>query len=78
MVALGLSLSIEAIQFVLGFLGNARAVDIDDVILNTLGALLGICFYKFLVASHLIRDCGRPVELSQKDRSADSIESADL
>jgi glycopeptide antibiotics resistance protein len=41
LLAVCLSLSIETIQFVLRFFGNPRAVDIDDVILNTLGAVLG-------------------------------------
>ena len=45
--ALCLSLSIEALQFVLRFFGNPRAVDIDDVILNTLGACLGFAFHKY-------------------------------
>jgi glycopeptide antibiotics resistance protein len=49
-VALCMSLSIEAIQFVLRFLGNPRAVDIDDVILNTLGGCLGFAVYKLLIA----------------------------
>ncbi len=37
----GLSLTIETIQFALRFIGSPRAVDIDDVLLNTLGACLG-------------------------------------
>lgn len=41
LIALLLSCSIEGIQFALRFIGNARAVDIDDVLLNTFGALLG-------------------------------------
>ncbi|MEP6819926.1 MAG: VanZ family protein [bacterium] len=45
--ALCLSVGIEAIQFVWRFFGNLRAVDIDDVILNTLGACLGFAFYKY-------------------------------
>jgi glycopeptide antibiotics resistance protein len=36
-----LSLSIEAIQFLSRFLGNFRVVDIDDILLNTLGAWIG-------------------------------------
>ena len=47
LTALCLSLSIEVIQFVLRFFGNPRAVDIDDVILNTLGACLGFVVYKY-------------------------------
>ncbi len=45
-----LSLSIETIQFFLRFVGNDRAVDIDDVLLNTLGALLGFGIYKLAIA----------------------------
>lgn len=36
-----LSLSIEVIQFFSRFLGNFRVVDIDDILLNTLGAYIG-------------------------------------
>jgi glycopeptide antibiotics resistance protein len=35
------SLSIEVIQFFSRFLGNFRVVDIDDILLNTLGACMG-------------------------------------
>jgi glycopeptide antibiotics resistance protein len=45
-----LSLSIETIQFLLRFVGNDRAVDIDDVLLNTLGGLLGFGIYKLGIA----------------------------
>jgi len=45
--ALLLSLGVESIQFLLRFFGNPRAVDIDDVILNTLGACLGFAVYRF-------------------------------
>ena len=44
-----LSLAIEAIQFALRFIGSPRAVDIDDVLLNTLGAVLGFGIYRILV-----------------------------
>jgi glycopeptide antibiotics resistance protein len=44
-----MSLTIEMIQFVLRFVGNPRAVDIDDVLLNTLGAGLGFVVYHALV-----------------------------
>jgi glycopeptide antibiotics resistance protein len=36
-----ISLSIEVIQFFSRFLGNFRVVDIDDILLNTLGAFIG-------------------------------------
>ena len=46
LVALCFSMSIELIQFALRFVGNPRAVDIDDVILNTFGAGLGFLIYR--------------------------------
>jgi glycopeptide antibiotics resistance protein len=48
LLALCMSLTIETIQLVLRFVGNPRAVDIDDVLLNTLGACLGFVVYSFL------------------------------
>jgi glycopeptide antibiotics resistance protein len=47
-VAVCLSLSIETIQFFSRFIGSLRAVDIDDVLLNTLGACLGFAIYRFI------------------------------
>ena len=44
--AAGLSLGIETIQFLLRFIGSGRAVDIDDVLLNTLGACLGYALFR--------------------------------
>ena len=81
LVALCLSLSIETTQFVLRFVGNPRAVDIDDVILNTLGACLGFAFYTYFIASYVT---GRPARDGQidsgvallEDMSADSTDSA--
>jgi len=46
LIALCLSVSIETIQFVMRFFGNPRAVDIDDVIINTVGACLGYGVFK--------------------------------
>jgi glycopeptide antibiotics resistance protein len=43
-----LSLSIETIQFFSRFIGSPRAVDIDDVLLNTLGACLGLVAYRLV------------------------------
>jgi len=45
LLALCVSLTIETIQFGLRFVGNPRAVDIDDVLLNTMGACLGFLIY---------------------------------
>ena len=50
--ALMLSVSVEAIQFLLRFFGNPRAVDIDDVILNALGACVGFAIYKSFLPSN--------------------------
>jgi glycopeptide antibiotics resistance protein len=46
LLAAFLSLSIETIQFFSAFIGNFRAVDIDDVLLNTFGACLGFVIYR--------------------------------
>lgn len=52
-MALVLAVSIETTQFVLRFVGNPRAVDVDDVILNTLGACLGFGFYSAFIANYV-------------------------
>jgi len=46
--ALCLSVTIETIQFLSQFIGNARSVDIDDVLLNTLAACLGFLVYRLI------------------------------
>lgn len=44
------SLSIEFIQLLSYFVGNmGRSFDIDDIILNTFGALIGYIFYKKII-----------------------------
>jgi Glycopeptide antibiotics resistance protein len=44
--ALSLTLSIEILQLLSGYIGNiGRAFDIDDIILNTAGALIGFIVY---------------------------------
>jgi len=43
------SASIETIQFIEGMFGIYRYVDIDDVILNTLGAIIGFVIINSLV-----------------------------
>jgi glycopeptide antibiotics resistance protein len=48
-IAFCLSLSIETIQFFSRFIGSPRAVDIDDVLLNTLGACLGLAVYRYVI-----------------------------
>jgi glycopeptide antibiotics resistance protein len=45
-IAILVSLSIETIQFFSRFIGSLRAVDLDDVLLNTFGALLGYVVYR--------------------------------
>lgn len=42
------SISIELIQYVSMYFGNFRASDIDDIILNTLGGLIGFLMFKLL------------------------------
>ena len=39
---------IEFLQFLSLFIGNLRSIDIDDVILNTLGAFIGFGAFKVL------------------------------
>lgn len=48
MFGFGISLTIELIQFVCGlFIGyNYRSFDVDDLILNTLGTIIGLLLYK--------------------------------
>lgn len=43
-----ISCFIEFLQFLSLFIGNLRLVDIDDVILNTLGAFIGFGVFKVL------------------------------
>ena len=38
---------IEFLQYLSLFVGNLRSVDIDDVILNTIGGILGYIIFKF-------------------------------
>ena len=49
-----LSLNIESIQFLSRFLGNFRVVDIDDILLNTLGACIGFGVLYLCQKSNLI------------------------
>ena len=74
--ALCLSVSIESIQFVLRFFGNPRAVDIDDVILNTLGACFGYALYR--ISNPRTSGKARDDEdrSGGRDASADSIDRA--
>jgi glycopeptide antibiotics resistance protein len=53
------SLIIEIIQFLSQFIGSYRSSDIDDIILNTLGGLIGFYFYSFIVNSKLIHKAHR-------------------
>jgi len=56
---IALSVTIETLQFFLSFLNNPRSADIDDVILNTLGACLGFAIYRLLAIN---QRSGRIVE----------------
>ena len=42
------SLSIEVIQYISIYFGNFRSCDIDDIILNTLGGMIGFIIYKVI------------------------------
>jgi glycopeptide antibiotics resistance protein len=53
LLAFCLSLTIETIQFLSRFIGSPRAVDIDDVLLNTLGACLGFLVYRYVIQKHV-------------------------
>jgi glycopeptide antibiotics resistance protein len=53
---LAMSLAIETAQLALRFIGNPRAVDIDDVLLNTLGGCLGFLIYRGLKLRPLVED----------------------
>ena len=61
-IAFCLSLSIETIQFFSRFIGSLRAVDIDDVLLNTLGACLGFAIYRYVIQKSEVRDQRSEVE----------------
>ena len=54
-MAFCISLSIETIQFFSRFVGSPRAVDIDDVLLNTLGACLGFVVYRYVIQRYVGR-----------------------
>lgn len=48
-----LSLSIEVLQLLSAYIGNAgRAFDIDDILLNTVGAYIGYIFYKKFIENN--------------------------
>ena len=52
LTAVCLSVTIETIQFFSQFIGNSRSVDIDDVLLNSLGACLGFLVYRLIRNQH--------------------------
>jgi len=66
-IAFCLSLSIETIQFFSRFIGSPRAVDIDDVLLNTLGACLGFVVYK------LVRKPGQTIAVNGNPQAGDEL-----
>lgn len=47
------SVSIEFLQYLSLFCGNHRSVDIDDIILNTLGSIMGFGIYNLLVKTFI-------------------------
>jgi len=56
LIALAFSFSIELTQFIWQHFGNYRSVDIDDIILNTLGGVLGYVFAGRMLAKKLNYD----------------------
>ncbi|MBS5985017.1 VanZ family protein [Clostridium sp.] len=42
------SLSIEVVKYISMYFGNFRSCDIDDIILNTLGGMIGFIIYKVI------------------------------
>ncbi|MCM0650156.1 VanZ family protein [Clostridium swellfunianum] len=51
-VSFCLSLSIEVLQLISFYIGNAgRAFDVDDILLNTIGAYIGYIIYKRFIES---------------------------
>jgi len=52
-ICLVCSLLIELIQFMLRHFGTFRTVDIDDLILNTIGGMLGWLIYKKIIQRYL-------------------------
>ena len=48
------SLTIELTQLILRQFGTYRTVDIDDIILNTIGGILGWLIYTKLIAKYLV------------------------
>ena len=55
-LCLFVSILIEALQYLSMFLGNIRSVDIDDVILNTLGSIIGFYIFNYFLKSLKPRD----------------------
>ncbi|WP_258042573.1 VanZ family protein [Paenibacillus sp. UNC499MF] len=55
-LALVVSLSLEVLQLVIRItLGNGRSTDINDLLANTLGGVLGFLIYRMLMRSAAIR-----------------------
>lgn len=48
LLCFSVSIIIEFLQYISMYFGNRRSVDIDDVILNTLGALIGFAIFKLI------------------------------
>lgn len=58
--AILMSISIETIQFFVRYIGEFRSSDIDDVILNTIGAFIGIAVFKKVTAAKIKKDVEFP------------------
>jgi glycopeptide antibiotics resistance protein len=48
LIAIAVSISIEIVQYLSSSLGSYRAVDINDVVLNVIGASLGLMLVSVL------------------------------
>ncbi|WP_234125059.1 VanZ family protein [Clostridium hydrogenum] len=57
---ISMSVSIETIQFFVRYIGEFRSSDIDDVILNTIGAFIGIVVFKKVTAARVKRNVEFP------------------
>lgn len=55
LVALISSVGIEVAQLLFGLLGSVRSSDIDDVLLNTMGAFLGFIVYTMVKKVYVVR-----------------------
>jgi glycopeptide antibiotics resistance protein len=60
LTALGIAAGIELLQLLETLAGGRRTPDIDDIILNVIGALMGFFLFRFFVAARYPREIGNP------------------